>query len=117
MLDKSWIVAKKASQRRAVCSDPNYALQSGIIGVKLGAGLLRTTENISVCNQPNTCCSFKKLHSTTLEDDNISKDKYACSQEKTSLSTIVYLIDLNLIISKTQSAATHVYFALKSSYR
>ena len=40
MLDKSWIVAKKASQRRAVCSDPNYALQSGIIGVKLGAGLL-----------------------------------------------------------------------------
>ena len=72
MLDKSWIVAKKASQRRAVCSDPNYALQSGIIGVKLGAGLLRTTENISVCNQPNTCCSFKKLHSTTLEDDNIS---------------------------------------------
>ena len=39
MLDKSWIVAKKASQRRAVCSDPNYALQSGIIGVKLGAFL------------------------------------------------------------------------------
>ena len=33
-------MAKKASQRHAVCSDPNYASQSGIIGVKLGAGLL-----------------------------------------------------------------------------
>ena len=41
MNNKSQIVAKKASQRHAVCSDPNYALQSGIIGVKLGAGLLR----------------------------------------------------------------------------
>ena len=40
MNNKSRIVAKKASQRHAVCSDPNYALQSGIIGVKLGAGLL-----------------------------------------------------------------------------
>ena len=40
MNNKSRIVAKKASQRHAVCSDPNYASQSGIIGVKLGAGLL-----------------------------------------------------------------------------
>ena len=40
MNNKSRIVAKKASQRDAVCSDPNYASQSGIIGVKLGAGLL-----------------------------------------------------------------------------
>ena len=40
MNNKSRIVAKKASQRDAVCSDPNYALQSRIIGVKLGASLL-----------------------------------------------------------------------------
>ena len=81
MNNKSRIVAKKASQHHAVCSDPNYALQSGIIGVKLGAGLLGRPKISLSATYLNTCCRIREIHNAESEKY-ILHDQNICDKSK-----------------------------------